>query len=487
MKILFYIKKKKKEKIKCTQHEDEEGIYYCYHCEFIFCQKCGEQILNVNLYDHKLKKLSEIMEQKEKEKKNFLNSFMKVINEYILKCNNIIIRNKDFELNEFIIKKFQFPTITNETKIDDQLKFFQNINEAEKNLMQNDNTDISINNPQISNLLSTYLLKYLINWVGEEKINNLDPFNALDIDFINEKYVGGEDEESEDKNENESLFDIIKNKFWYLINIIGKEELININNKFKEEILEEISDTLNIEKENIFFLYNNKRNFINYFIKTKIFAKLSPKAIRMKYPNLKLLIEFKLIIDCFFRLKCKIPIECFNFKYNFITPNLSLNGRRGKEKYNPPYGWFGIGLNVTKKYESEDWINKVDGSSKWAIAYYFFEKKLKNEEMIYKINSIITKNEINIDENFQIKMKYLNKRLNGKKMQRIGKGFYLCSDINTAEKNTGCILFNKKKYKIALMAKVLIDSIREPDDGSFWIIPKKEYIRFYRILLKEIR
>ena len=482
---LYKDKENKKETLKCMHHLNEEGIYICYHCDFIFCEKCGEEIFKLNLYDHELKKISEIEAEKEKEKNFFLSSFMNIINGYILKCNNIINKRNDFQLNKFIIEKFQFPKIKDEKNFDSQIEFFKEINIVEKELIQLNNTDISINNEKINDSLSNYLLNNLKKLIGE-KTSIMNDYNFLEYEnnsFIDEKYVHGQDEESDEYG---SQFDNIKNKFWYLINLIGKDNTIFNYNKFKEEILEEISDTLNIEKNNIFILYNNKTAFINHFIKTKIFTKLSPKALRINYPNLKLLYEYKLIIDCFFRLKCKIPIELFDFKYNFITPNLSLNRKRGTEIYNPPYGWFGIGLNVTKKYENEDWINNVDVSSKWAIGYYFFEKNLKNEEMIYKLNNIITKNEININEKYQIKMTSFNKRLNGKKIQRIGKGFYLSPDINLAEKNTGYISFNKKKYKIVLMVKVLIESIKEPDDESFWIISKKENIRIYRILIKEI-
>ena len=68
--------------------------------------------------------------------------------------------------------------------------------------------------------------------------------------------------------------------------------------------------------------------------------------------------------------------------------------------------------------------------------------------------------------------------------QEIGAGVYLTPDINIAERFSGRILINKKKYKVVLMAKVLIDKIREPEDINYWILDK-EYIRFYRILVKE--
>ena len=129
-------------------------------------------------------------------------------------------------------------------------------------------------------------------------------------------------------------------------------------------------------------------------------------------------------------------------------------------------------------------LPKVD-TSKWAIGYYLF-KNLNSDEIIIQLKKIIKNNDLYLNENFQIKINYLNKRRNDEKIQRIGKGYYLCSDINKAEKNTEFISFNKKKYKILLMARVLIKSIKEPDDGSFWIIKNKEDIRIYRILLKEL-
>ena len=35
-----------------------------------------------------------------------------------------------------------------------------------------------------------------------------------------------------------------------------------------------------------------------------------------------------------------------DYKGNTINPNSSYNFFRGTEKYDPPYGWLGIGLNV---------------------------------------------------------------------------------------------------------------------------------------------
>ena len=71
------------------------------------------------------------------------------------------------------------------------------------------------------------------------------------------------------------------------------------------------------------------------------------------------------------------------------------------------------------------------------------------------LNDIIVNNKLNLDKQFQIKFHSYNKRVINKK-QKIGAGYYLTPNIDIAEKYTSYILFNKKKYKIALMAKVLI-------------------------------
>jgi len=68
----------------------------------------------------------------------------------------------------------------------------------------------------------------------------------------------------------------------------------------------------------------------------------------------------------------------------------------------------------------------------------------------------------------------------------VGTGFYLSPNINLIKGYSKAILFNKRKYKIILMAKVLIKNIKEPNYYNFWIINKKDDIRFYRILIKEV-
>ena len=151
---------------------------------------------------------------------------------------------------------------------------------------------------------------------------------------------------------------------------------------------------------------------------------------------------------------------------------------RGTEKYYPPYGWFGIGLNVLGKYDNDEWLDK--NTNKWAIAYYSIGQNSSSNKIWEILNKIIIKDSLDIGNN-QFKCSSIDKRHPNKK---VGFGVYLTPDIKIAEKFAGKIFICGKKYKIVLMAKVLIDKIREPNDINFWILDK-EFVRFYRILVKE--
>ena len=49
--------------------------------------------------------------------------------------------------------------------------------------------------------------------------------------------------------------------------------------------------------------------------------------------------------------QCNFSKDDFDSKGNFIIPNKTNNNFGGKEKYFAPYGFFGIGLNVSGKHE----------------------------------------------------------------------------------------------------------------------------------------
>ena len=158
--------------------------------------------------------------------------------------------------------------------------------------------------------------------------------------------------------------------------------------------------------------------------------------------------------------QCKIDRKLIDYKGHFIIPNKSYNFIRGKEKYYPPYGWFGIGLNVLGKYDDgDDWINDNSKENKWSIAYHGVGGNLLSSEVIEKLRKKI-KNGLEDGES-QYKCNYSDIR---HKNKRIGTGVYLTPNINICENYSGQISFNNSKYKIALMVKVQNSKIREPED-----------------------
>ena len=184
------------------------------------------------------------------------------------------------------------------------------------------------------------------------------------------------------------------------------------------------------------------------------------------------MLEFKTLRDEFLIKQCKISKDKLKSKYNFIIPNLELEYIKGGEIYFPPYKWFGIGIDNKKIYKNKN--------EQKALAYYGF-KGMNPRNIKMMINNIIMGKGFNIDYDLQPKCRFFDKR---KPKKYVGNGIYLTPKINIIEKNTGIVYFNKKAYKIALMAQVLTDKIRQPDN-DYWILDKDD-IEIIRIIFKEI-
>ena len=171
--------------------------------------------------------------------------------------------------------------------------------------------------------------------------------------------------------------------------------------------------------------------------------------------------EYKIIYEDLSILIDKNYLDC---RGNTLSPNSSHNLFRGIEKYYPPYGLIGIGLKVLDIYENNNWLEDKTKSSKWAIAYLGVGQTLSSNEIIKVLKNILKRNPNNLIE------KYI----------------YLTPNINIAENFSGIISMNNKKYKVVLMAKVLIREIKESKGIiNYWILNQK-YVRIYRILLKKI-
>ena len=387
-------------------------------------------------------------------KEEFIKNFSKVLNVLVLK-SNILANSSNIS---------EFPIIDDYTDVQEILEFFKKVCDL---------SDNSINigyNSKYSELLNNSITEALKNFLvnKENKEDNAENLNEIENNFNLNSESG--DDEAYYKND----FNKIKKKLFYFINIISKE-----NANYDKDDLESISDSLieclKIEKNNLFLLQNSQ---IDNFVKINNFNEIPMKQMEIfpKFSEFKklYLLKMKLLIENY-----AINKDCFDNRGNFLNPNARKNIYRGKEIYEPPYGWMGLGLNVLGKYQDDIWLEDITDKSEWAIAYRGIFSKDENK-MKGLIKYYIEKQDLKIAET-TIKGQIYNRR----RWKSINKGVYITPYIKVAEKYTQSISFNNKKYKVLLMAKAKIGQIVEPEGSDFWIL-NNDYIRIYRVLFKEI-
>ena len=395
----------------------------------------------------------ESITETEKNKKIFILDFSKAIKILITNFNDLTNSNK----------LMKYPTLENENDIQSLLNFF-------KLIFQPDSYNKSFQNISDSTEVTTQQLIENLNsllGISEEKSENSDEFD----DLLEEAFVN---EVSSNK------FDEIKKKIFFFINIISKE-----NQKFTKKDLKSFSDkiskSLDINFADLFLIQNAP---INNFAKCFNFKEISLKQNPNFPPVSKLLelqsIKYKLLIKDF-----NINEKNFDNTGNLLVPNTRQNRFRGKEIYDPPYNWLGLGLSVLGKFDdgNDDWLEDISDKSEWAIAYRGISSKNQKHIKVMLKHFIEERNLEIARINFKDKF---GKKLNDKRhWGTIESGIYMTPYIKIAEKYTKTISFNNKNYKVLLMAKVKVSEIKEPENSNFWVLDNDK-IRIYRVLFKEI-
>lgn len=298
---------------------------------------------------------------------------------------------------------------------------------------------------------------------NQEKIDYpiLKNFNNLDsqTDFLKSIYnFEFEKNDSFDNSHQTGLCQPIKDALIKIFEL-NISELDSIEDKY-DFINEKYVKDIKVDYMKIKRNFKYKSYYANILIKNQYFLEeMNKDYIEKNFPECKFFLTIKSIINDLIINQCKISKNKLNYKYNFIIPNINLNRAKGGEIYYPPYGWFGIGLNIENKYQIKEDKNSNSNDSK-AIAYFALNGK-NNDEIKLKLNNLI--------------------------MGRGIKGnltFHLYNNINIAEQKTGSIFYNNKKYKIALMARVLSNKIKQID-GDKWALREND-IEFIRIIFKEI-
>ena len=358
-----------------------------------------------NYYNNKSIEIAKT-ELNNKEEKNFVENFKKIIDYYYSRATILLNLKKDIKYPNLNLGDFN-----------SHVNFLKEINRI---FSEYTNSNIA-SDYYLNNELKNKILEVVFN-NKKEKINEFEFLKIIDRLFHPEKFS---------------------------LNSKDKSNIIN----FSREILDFQNILLKLENQ-----FNKLVSIKNYFIKY------------CKFKNL------------------------FDSRGDLLIPNTTNILKRGSEDYIPPYGWLGIGLNISGKYnenkEDEDgkWLfEKKD--SKWANAYLGFnqEKNSKNKIILKTFTikdylyDLVTKNEML--EIFERKIDFDDIRHKSKKYE---KGIYLNSKIENVENDSGIVTIGDKIYKLLLMVRVKIDEISQPKNKDVWVLDKK-FIRVYRILLKETK
>ena len=389
-------------------------------------------------------------------KEEFIKNFAKILKVLVMR-SQILANSSNIS---------DFPTLDDEDDVQKILKFFEKIYN-----LSSDNISYDDNSKHYSDILNTSIRDCFKDFLVFTENTEHNPNNPKDINDIDDQYDSSEDEALIIDKFN---FDEVKNKLFYFINIISKENAY-YNRENLDKISTNISGCLKIDKNFVFLLQNSQ---IDNYVKSINFTEIPLQQFEI-YPVFSGFKKLYLLKNNLLIAEYKINKNCFDNRGNFLNPNTRKNIFRGKEIYDPPYGWMGLGLDVLGKYQDDNWLEDISNKSEWAIAYRGIfsrnEDKMKDfiKYFIEKQDLIIVKTTIKEQIN------------NIRRWKSINEGVYMTPYIKIAEKYTQSISFNNKKYKVLLMAKVKINQIVEPEGSNFWILNNDD-IRIYRILFKEI-
>ena len=431
--------------------------------DFFYLDSTENSNKEINNKENSIKKMNDkINFTLNDEKQKLIDSFSNSLKLLIFKVNNMLLESK----------KAIFPTIKDTEDPKQIIEYFQKIFDFDK-----DSSDTLNLNQTIDKRLKLKIIDKL-----ETDFSIFEENGESSSDTSKEAYFSGK-ESSSSGSEPEDIFPTKKNqkkfneKLFYFINIITPDNEYLSTEELKK-IYNKITKKLSFQKNYLLLLKNFS---IDNIIKSEHFEKLTLKHIN-EYPIFSKFYEIKLLKNNLLIEKYKIDQKYFDNRGNFLVPNSRNNIFRGKELYDPPYGWIGIGLKVLGKYkDGNNWLEDISNNSEWAIAYrgIGYNKDNKSGKIFNFLKYFILKDFNIVINSFQSK---LNDIRHGGEVK---DGIYLTPYINIAEKYTDCISFNNQKYKVLLMAKVKIDKIREPEGSNFWVL-NNEDIRIYRVLLKKI-
>ena len=380
-------------------------------------------------------------------------------------------------LNEMISIKKEIIGLVNNFTINnyDNLKYMLKLYDEKYNeiFYNNSNRYIKDDIKKIFDIIQQYKNYELINYDELNKRHIEIQSNIIEEDRENDGIIStinrfADLKQNDDSNPKKERASNHQNNYFNISFI--SDIIIDFNFDDKNQLIPQLSEALYKNKDTL-LISSDKRNYLNNIIKSPKFNQILDSKIEQTeiITEIKKQNEIKIILD----IIDFIDKEKIDYLGNSLNFNSNLNLQRGKEAYDPPYNWIGIGLKVLGKYDDDEWIKNKNEDSEWAIAFY----PLKSLESLKGI----LENGLKAGE-YQYNQYDDNIRNKGK---NIGIGVYLFPEIKRAEENAKTVKIKNKAYKIVIMSRVKISEIREPDDINYWIV-SPEFIRNYRLLIKEI-
>ena len=447
-------KKKKNEKNKNNEILNTLNEYKEFEKEDI---KNNEKLYEMHkqkyLKQLKLKKQNE-EERKKKEKaeqKERINKIKNLSNE-ILKSNDLQISKKNAEN---ILSFGSLMKIEIEKEKKDNPEKFLDIEEIIKNenndyfsvgilakTLEEQGITVAVEKNSSDENLTDSSLRLLINELGSMKKI------VLDYDYgdeQNNKVIN--DPEEREKFTNEQILQFSK-----ILKLKPSQfSICNIRNG-------------SIKTDLIFHdpLLNLNENFSKLFQKIKDFSKESQ--------NLKNVTSSSVLEGL------KFSSKMFDVKGNRIE-GWGENEKRGGREYDPPKGWIGHGISVSKKYDNGDdtWLGYTgEDNGEWCVAYHGtninYALSIMENGLKSGVNQVYSDSD---DINHP--------------GEKVGDGIYVTPLVSIADGYA--LRQNPSKYKCIFMCRVNPRTIRIPEDNQdYWVVKGGiNDIRPYRLLIQEVK
>ena len=266
------------------------------------------------------------------------------------------------------------------------------------------------------------------------------------------------------------------------------EQLLQDENeyeKFKNDIKKKLSKDYGISEDKIVVTFPQRGSFrIQVIFQSDEFNELTTKELEQKFKNDKEFPELsrlKEIHEDVIMGGCKLSKNQLDPAGN-RSEGWAEGEMRGNKPYNPPLGWTGIGLKVSNKYESDEWLGCNNSINEWCVAYHGVGR-YQDSENVKHITGIIYKG------GFKKGSGQVHKECDDifHPGYKVDEGVYCTPNVETAAEYSGISEINGVKYQTVLMVRVKPDAIRQCKCfNDYWVVNgTTDEIRPYRILYKK--